>query len=121
MPKRKEPEMTPEEQYKRFKEAAKEAGVTTDEKQFEEVFKKVASQKPTMCTLSCAQFRVRQVCPWAQPKGGNLPPFALDLLDLDHVGLGAPRSRWCIRTPREARLDRHAKSRTWRENPAISP
>ena len=28
MPKRKEPELTPAEQYKRFKEAAKKAGVT---------------------------------------------------------------------------------------------
>jgi hypothetical protein len=46
MPKRKEPELNPQEQYKRFKKAAKEAGVTTDEKQFEETFKKVASQKP---------------------------------------------------------------------------
>lgn len=46
MPKRKEPEMTPAEQYKRFKKAAKEAGVTTDEKQFEEVFKKVAKAPP---------------------------------------------------------------------------
>ncbi len=44
--KRKEPELTPAEQYKRFKKAAKEAGVTPDEKQFEEVFKKVATQKP---------------------------------------------------------------------------
>jgi hypothetical protein len=46
MPKRKEPELTPEEQYKRFKKAAKEADVTTDERQFEQIFKKVASQKP---------------------------------------------------------------------------
>jgi hypothetical protein len=46
MPKRKEPELTPEEQYKRFKEAAKEADVTTDERQFEQIFKKVAGQKP---------------------------------------------------------------------------
>jgi hypothetical protein len=46
MPKRKEPELTPEEQYKRFKKAAKEAGVTTDEKEFERVFKTVAKRKP---------------------------------------------------------------------------
>jgi hypothetical protein len=46
MPKRKEPELTPAEQFKRFKNAAKDAGVTEDEKAFEEAFKKVASQKP---------------------------------------------------------------------------
>jgi len=47
MPKRKEPELTPEEQYERFKEAAKQAGVTKDEKEFEDVFKKIVTkQKP---------------------------------------------------------------------------
>ncbi len=46
MPKRKEPELTPGEQFKRFKKAAKEAGVTTDEKEFERAFKTVAKQKP---------------------------------------------------------------------------
>ncbi len=46
MPKQKEPGLSPEEQFKRFKKAAKEAGVTSDEKQFEEVFEKVASQEP---------------------------------------------------------------------------
>ena len=46
MPKRREPELTPEEQYKRFKQAAKDAGVTTDEKEFERAFKTVAKQKP---------------------------------------------------------------------------
>jgi hypothetical protein len=45
MPKRKEPELSPEEQYKRFKKAAEDAGVTKDEKAFKEVFKKVATQK----------------------------------------------------------------------------
>jgi hypothetical protein len=45
MPKRKEPELTPAEQFKRFEKAAKDAGVTEDEKAFEEVFKKVATQK----------------------------------------------------------------------------
>jgi hypothetical protein len=34
MPKRKEPELTPAEQYKRFKEAAKKAELTKDEKDF---------------------------------------------------------------------------------------
>jgi hypothetical protein len=47
MPKRKEPELTPEEQYKRFKEAAEKAGVTTDEKEFERAFKGVANSKPS--------------------------------------------------------------------------
>lgn len=45
MPKRKEPELTPAEQYKRFKEAAKKAGVTKDEEEFERAFKKVAPTK----------------------------------------------------------------------------
>jgi hypothetical protein len=34
------------EQYKRFKEAAKEADVTESEEEFERVFKKVAPQRP---------------------------------------------------------------------------
>jgi hypothetical protein len=42
MPKRKEPELTPAEQSKRFKEAAKKAGVTKDEKEFEHVFARVS-------------------------------------------------------------------------------
>ena len=42
MPKRKEPELTPAEQYKRFKEAAKKAGVTKDEKEFERAVTSVA-------------------------------------------------------------------------------
>ena len=41
MPKRKEPELDPKEQYKRFKEAAKEAGVTEREEDFERTFKAV--------------------------------------------------------------------------------
>jgi hypothetical protein len=45
MPKRKTPELTPEEQYKRFKEAAKKAGVTGNEEEFERLFKKVVVQK----------------------------------------------------------------------------
>jgi hypothetical protein len=45
MPKKKEPEETPEEQIKRFKEAAKKAGVTSDEKEFERAFKKTVSPK----------------------------------------------------------------------------
>ena len=46
MPKRKEPELTPAEQYKRFKEAAKKAGVTKDEKEFERAFEGVAKPSP---------------------------------------------------------------------------
>jgi hypothetical protein len=46
MPKRKEPELTPSEQYKRFKEAAKRAGVTEDEDEFEQRFKRVARATP---------------------------------------------------------------------------
>jgi hypothetical protein len=42
MPKRKEPELDPKEQYKRFKEAAKKAGVTKSEEEFERAFGKVA-------------------------------------------------------------------------------
>jgi hypothetical protein len=42
MPKRKIPDLTPEEQYKRFKEAAKKAGVTKSEEEFERAFKKIA-------------------------------------------------------------------------------
>ena len=42
MPKRKKPELTPEEQHKRFKEAAKKAGVTKDEEEFGRTFAKVA-------------------------------------------------------------------------------
>jgi hypothetical protein len=42
MPKKKEPQLTPEEQIKRFKEAAKKAGVTDKEEEFERSFKRVA-------------------------------------------------------------------------------
>ena len=45
MPKRKEPELTPAEQYKRFKEAAKKAGATKDEEEFERVLEKVVPPK----------------------------------------------------------------------------
>ena len=50
MPKRKEPELTAKEQYKRFKEAAKKAGVTDKEDEFERAFGKVTkpqSLKPS--------------------------------------------------------------------------
>lgn len=42
MPKRKEPELTPAEQKRRFIAAAKKAGVTKLEEEFEQAFKKVA-------------------------------------------------------------------------------
>jgi hypothetical protein len=45
MPKRKEPELDPKEQYKRFKEAAKKAGVTKDEGEFARTFKRLAGHK----------------------------------------------------------------------------
>jgi hypothetical protein len=38
MPKAKEPKLTPEEQCKRFNEAAKKAGVTDKEEEFERAF-----------------------------------------------------------------------------------
>jgi hypothetical protein len=46
MPKKKEPELTPAEQLKRFKQAAKAAGVTDDEQEFEKAFHTVAKIKP---------------------------------------------------------------------------
>ena len=45
MPKRKEPELTPAEQSKRFKEAAKKAGVTDNETELETAFLAVAKIK----------------------------------------------------------------------------
>ena len=50
MPKRKEPELDPAEQYKRFKQAARKAGVTKSEEEFERAFgtvAKPASPKPS--------------------------------------------------------------------------
>jgi hypothetical protein len=45
MPKKKKPDLTPAEQFKQFREAAKKAGVTEDEKEFERTFKKVVPPK----------------------------------------------------------------------------
>jgi hypothetical protein len=45
MPKRKEPVLSPAEQYKRFREAAKKAEVTKDEREFERSFKIVAPKQ----------------------------------------------------------------------------
>lgn len=47
MPKRKTPELTPAEQFERFKEAAKKAGVTRSEEEFERTFKKVVRTRPS--------------------------------------------------------------------------
>ena len=46
MPKRKEPELTQAEQFKRFREAAKKAGVTDKEEEFEDSFVRVAKPAP---------------------------------------------------------------------------
>jgi uncharacterized iron-regulated membrane protein len=46
MPKRKEPELTPAEQFKRFREAAKSLMVDETGKPLEEAFKKVSPKKP---------------------------------------------------------------------------
>lgn len=45
MPKRKEPELTSAEQFKRFREAAKKAGVTEKEEEFERAFKRIVPPK----------------------------------------------------------------------------
>ncbi len=47
MPKRKEPELKPAEQFKRFREAAKRAEVDETGDQAEKAFKKLASRPPT--------------------------------------------------------------------------
>jgi len=44
MPKKKDPELTPEEQYKRFLEAAKEHGVEEKLPEIEHAFGKLASR-----------------------------------------------------------------------------
>jgi len=45
MPKKKEPDLTPEEQFKRFLEAAKEHGVEERLPEIERAFDKLASPK----------------------------------------------------------------------------
>jgi hypothetical protein len=47
MPKKKEPELTPAEQLKRFREAAKRAGVSKDESDHELALKRVARPQPS--------------------------------------------------------------------------
>jgi hypothetical protein len=46
MPKSKEPELTPAEQFKRFMEGAKKAGVTDNEKEPGRAFEEIAPAKP---------------------------------------------------------------------------
>lgn len=46
MPKRKEPELDPKEQFKRFVETAKELGVDESGKELEQAFKKVTQDRP---------------------------------------------------------------------------
>lgn len=45
MPKRKEPELDPKEQFKRFQETAKEHGVDESGREAEHAFKKLARPK----------------------------------------------------------------------------
>jgi hypothetical protein len=45
MPKRKEPELTPDEQFKRFVKTARERGVDETGKEFEKAFDQVAKPK----------------------------------------------------------------------------
>ena len=45
MPKRKEPELTPEEQFKRFVQTAKEHEVDETGEEFEKAFKKIVPQQ----------------------------------------------------------------------------
>jgi hypothetical protein len=46
MPKRKEPELTPAEQFKRFKETVKKLEVDETGKEMEKAFASVAKRKP---------------------------------------------------------------------------
>lgn len=47
MPKRKEPELKPAEQFKRFREAARRAGVDETGKEAEDAFRALASKRPS--------------------------------------------------------------------------
>lgn len=46
MPKRKEPELSPKKQFKRFRDPARELGCADDEAAFDLTLKKVASAPP---------------------------------------------------------------------------
>lgn len=50
MPKRKEPELDPKEQFKRFQETAKEHGVDKREKEVEQAFRKLSPAKRPLKT-----------------------------------------------------------------------
>ena len=43
MPERKEPKLKPAEQFKRFRDAAKKAGLTDKEEEFEGAFNRIAA------------------------------------------------------------------------------
>lgn len=59
MPKRKEPELTPKEQFKRFVETAREYEVDETGEEFERAFKKVVS-KPAHHSPSTEKTRLRR-------------------------------------------------------------
>jgi hypothetical protein len=46
MPERKEPELTPAEQFKRFKDAARDLGCDDNEDTFDRALKKIVSAPP---------------------------------------------------------------------------
>jgi hypothetical protein len=46
VPKKKEPDLTPEEQFKRFEEAAEEHGIEEMADQIDRAFREIASPKP---------------------------------------------------------------------------
>ena len=46
MPKRKQPELKPKEQIKRFKALAREVGISEDEAEIARTFKQIARAKP---------------------------------------------------------------------------
>ncbi len=52
MPKRKEPELDPKEQFKRFQEAAKELGVGESGEDFERAFTKIAKPSRRKTTMA---------------------------------------------------------------------
>ena len=59
MPKKKEPELTPEEQFKRFQEAAKEHGVEDRLPEVDCAFAKLANQTTSMASKQDAKIRKR--------------------------------------------------------------
>ena len=84
MPKRKEPELTPAEQIKRFREAAKKAEVTKDESEFELAFKKVAGFTTSNSLGRPSWLKPRTVC--------STPKFENCMLSNNLLYLSAPMS-----------------------------